>query len=546
MARTITVSPVIPSDGGSYELLARSIQAGQEAKRRREQATRDAIIEQQKANQLIYGDTSKELRKLYSDATNVPIQIRDSKLAEAMQKVKGALGSPNQFEILQETITGLTSELAQYNNYYKGTTEAIDELKAQGYKPQELAAFANRNVFDEFRDQRGNLMSRKLRDVSDIEDPKSFILKEAATNPELYLDEGTLNTKAADELKKIIERDPLVKDDLTYDPTGKKVIKLGYEYKLSPFEREEERKDDLTGLNYKVPVLDTKPTDISKPGSNETYVGLDPVKYNNIKGALGDASQKKVLVGAINLIRKHNEDVLRQAGHPDPKRGALSLSQNNIASNMEKLPGLINPYEESNIEAFSMIYMPDFIKNVKTYDEKNQSKGFDLKRGVDVPKPNVTNINVNNAPVTSEEAKIYHPTTIVEGIKTDRGGFRGAMIKEGDIEGYDVTESFTAYKPVSYGGSKFSYSTVIYNPKDDKFYFRTGKTGALKSQTPDQFASAIIQSAPDIGAKPDPKSFRPLPKEEPSKVVKVISKDDFKKMTITEREAFINSGGTVK
>jgi hypothetical protein len=53
MARTITVSPVIPSDGGSYELLARSIQAGQEANRRREQATREAIIEQQKANQLI-------------------------------------------------------------------------------------------------------------------------------------------------------------------------------------------------------------------------------------------------------------------------------------------------------------------------------------------------------------------------------------------------------------------------------------------------------------------------------------------------------------
>lgn len=546
MARTITVSPVIPSDGGSYELLARSIQASQEAKRRREQATRDAIIEQQKANQLIYGDTSKELRKLYSDATNVPTQIRDSKLAEAMQKVKSALGSPNQFEVTQDSINELATTLNQYNTFYKGAKEAIDALTPEGVKPEVVAAFVNRTVFDEFTDQRGNVMSRKLRDVSDINDPKSFVLKEVATNPEFYYAEELLAPKAAEEFSKITQKDPTVKEDLELDPTGKKVIKLGYQYKLSPFEREEERTDNVTGLKYKVPVLDTKPTEIFRPGSDQVYEGLDIVKYNNIKSSLGPASSKKVLIGAINLIRKHNEDVLREAGHPDPEKGALSLSQNNIASNMQKMPELINPYEESNIDTFSRIYMPDFIKGIKAYDEKGQGKAFEIGKVSKVARPSVTNINVNTAPVTSEEAKIYHPTTIVEGIKTNRGGFRGAMIKEGDVEGYDVTESFTAYKPVSYGGSKFAYSTVIYNPKDDKFYFRIGKTGALKSQTPDQFASAIIQSAPDIGAKPDPKVFRSLPKEEPAKSGKVITRKEWDNMSIPAREAFINSGGTVK
>jgi hypothetical protein len=546
MARTITVSPVIPSDGGSYELLARSIQASQEAKRKREQATYDAIIEQQKANQLLFGDTSKELRKLYNDASSVPTQIRDEKLAQAMQKVKAAIGSPNQFEITQDSITELTTTLNQYNNFYKGTKEAIDALTPEGIKPEVVAAFVNKTVFDEFTDQRGKVMSRKLRDVSDIEDPKSFVLKEVATNPELYYAEELLAPKAAEELLKITQRDPLVKDDLSYDPTGKKVVKLGYQYKLSPFEREEERVDDVTKLKYKVPVLDTKPTDVTKPGSDQVYEGLDIVKYNNLQSSLGPASKKKILIGAINLIRKHNEDVLREAGHPDPEKGALSLSQNNIASNMQKMPELINPYEESNIDTFSRIYMPSFIKGIKAYDEKGQGKGFELNRGVDVPKPSVTNINVNTAPVTSEQSKIYHPTTIIEGIKTDRGGFRGAMIKEGDVEGYDVTESFTAYKPVSYGGSKFSYSTVIYSPKDDKFYFRTGKTGALKNQTPDQFASSIIQAAPDIGAKPDPKVFRSLPEAEPAKSRKVITRKEWDNMPLSERPAFINSGGTVK
>ena len=546
MARTITVSPVIPSDGGSYELLARSIQASQEAKRKREQATYDAIIEQQKANQLLFGDTSKELRRLYNDASSVPIQIRDEKLAQAMQKVKEAIGSPNQFEITQDSITELTTTLNQYNTFYKGTKEAIDALTPEGIKPDVVAAFVNKTVFDEFTDQRGKVMSRKLRDVSEINDPKSFVLKEVATNPELYYDEGMLSTKAAEELSKITQKDATVDEKLELDPTGKKVIKIGFQYKLSPFEREEERIDDVTKLKYKVPVLDIKPTDVSKPGSDQVYEGLDIVKYNNLKGALGPASRKKVMIGAINLIRKHNEDVLREAGHPNPKKAALSLSQNNIASNMQKLPGLINPYEESNIDTFSRIYMPDFIKGVKAYDEKGQGKGFTISRGENRIAPSTTNINVNTAPVISEQSKIYHPATIVEGIKTDRGGFRGAMIKEGDIEGYDVTESFTAYRPVSFGSLKVPYSTVIYSPKDDRFYFRSGKTDALKKQTPDQFTSLIIQSAPDIGAGADPKAFRRLPQAEPAKSGKVITRKEWDNMPLSERPAFINSGGTVK
>jgi microcystin-dependent protein len=387
MARTITVSPVIPSDGGSYELLARSIQAGQEAKRRREQATRDAIIEQQKANQLIFGNTNEELRKFYTNAASVPTEIRDNIIAAGINKLKQSVGSPNFYSDAQNIMNTAFTSFNKYDTYFKGVKDAVTDLEAQGYDPKSLAAFANQNVFDEQKDQQGNVISRNLRDISEITDPKTFILQEATTNPELYINRAKLNASAFKEMDEIMKNDALVANKLTYDPTGKKVSSLGYEYKLSPFEREEDKTDTTTGLKYKVPVLDIKSTSITIPGSKETYTEIDPVRYDNMQNILGPAAKQKVYIGAIDNIKEHNARILKEAGHPNPVEASLAISEKNIGSFMEKAPGLVNPYEQSSVDTFSRIYMPEFLKSVKQYGDTGESKAFKLDAGVKVDTP---------------------------------------------------------------------------------------------------------------------------------------------------------------
>lgn len=392
MARTITVSPVIPSDGGSYELLARSIQAGQEAKRRREQATREAIIEQQKANQLIFGNTNEELRKFYTNAASVPTEIRDNIIAAGIQKLKSSIGSPTFYTDAQDIMNTALTSFNQYNSYFKGATDAVTELEKEGFDSAPLLAFANKNVFDEQVDATGKVIGRQLKDISNIADPKLFIRQEAVTNPELYIDQPKLNTSAFKEMDDIIKNDALVSNKLTYDPTGKKVLSIGYEYKLSPFEREEEKTDKTTGLKYKVPVLDVKQTSIVIPGSTDNYVELDPVKYDRLQGSLGPSAKKKIYIGAIEKIREHNARILKEAGVPNPVQAAIGISSNNISGLMQQFPSLVNPYEDSNVETFSRIYMPEFLKNVKQYGDDNQAKAFKLDTGLKVDTPKAPTI----------------------------------------------------------------------------------------------------------------------------------------------------------
>lgn len=546
MATTITINPVIPSGDGGYEFLAKSIMAGQELKRRQEEAIQKSILEQRSANQKLFGNTQESLRTFYKDAANVPAEVKNTIFNQGIEKLKAAANAPD-FQTQAQEIANQAFQLNNtYASFYKGVADASKALSDEmGMDQATMLSFANKALFQEEKDAQGNIVRRSLRDISNITDPASFLRDEVMAHPELYINRTAMDTGAFKEMSELRKNDADISNDFKFDPTGKKTLSLGYKYKLSPFEVEEEKTDAATGLKYKVPVLKEVESTVTIPGTTNAYRELDPVKYDQFVGQAGPMTKRKLYIGAIDKIRDHNAKALEAAGVKGANDVALTISKNNV-SMFEKVPGFVNPFNPANVESFERIYAKDFLRLTKQYDENGQAKEFTLNRGIDTPRPPQVTVNVGQVSATSEEAKPYHPSTIVEGIKKGIGGFRGQTVKQDGVEGFDVTESFTSYKPVQISGLKLGYNSIIYNPTEDKFYFRTAAGGKYKAQTPDQFQSSIIQSAPDIGFKADPKIFRSLPKEEVTPQGKTISVAEFGKMSIQERKKFIESGGTVK
>ena len=255
MATTITINPVIPSGDGGYELLARSIMAGQEVKRKQESAIQEAIAKQNEVQQKLWGDYNKNIQQFYKDAPTVPAQIKNQILQQAIDDGTNALKSgANIAEVnrmLQERANNALMSYQTYDSFYKGTVATAKELAEQlGMDEGKIINFANKFAYS------GGIPS--------VGDPAAFIKDEVAAHPELYVNVPKLHTAAAKEMEEITKKDAEVSSDLKLDPTGKKTISLGYKYKLSPFETEEEKTDDVTGLKYKVPVLKETPSKIIK------------------------------------------------------------------------------------------------------------------------------------------------------------------------------------------------------------------------------------------------------------------------------------------
>lgn len=510
MATTITINPVIPSGDGGYELLARSIMAGQEVKRKREEAIQKSILEQRTANQKLFGDTQESLRTFYKDANNVPAEVRNTIFNQGVEQLKAAANTPD-FQARAQEIANKAFQLNNtYASFYKGIADASKELsEKEGMDQATMLSFANKSLFEEQKDAQGNIIKRSLRDISNISDPVAFLRDEVMAHPELYVNRAAMDSGAFKEMDELRKKDADVSNDLKFDPTGKKTISLGYKYKLSPFETEEEKTDDVTGLKYKVPVLKEAESTITIPGTTDNYRELDPIKYDQFIGQAGAMTKKKLFIGAIDKMREHNAKALEAAGVKDAKDVALTISKNNV-SMFEKVPGFVNPFNPANVESFERIYAKDFLRLSKQYDDNGQAKEFTLNRGVDVPQPTKVTVNVNQS-ATSEGYKPYHPSTIVQGIIEDKGGFRGAPVKVSGVDAFDVTDAFSSYKPVKLGSLQQAYKRIYYSPEKKRFYYSPSPTGKLTGQSADQFQSTIIQSAPDIGFKADPKIFRQLP-----------------------------------
>ena len=519
MATTITINPVIPSGDGGYQLLTQSIIANQEMKRKQEEAIQKAIIEQRTAQQKLFGDTQENLRTFYKDASSVPAEVRNSVFNQGIQELMKAASQPDFQARAQDIANRAFQSFNTYDSYYKNAAAKAKEL-ASKYAMDEasLLTFANNAVFNEQKDAKGNIISRSLKDISKISDPASFLESEAVLHPDIYSDKFKLEENAKKEMKDLLAADAEVSDSLKLDPTGKNVKSLGYKYKLSAFEDQEEKTDPVTGLKYKAPVIKQVDSDVRMPGSEATYKELAPVNFEKFIGVAGPMTQQKIQIGALEKIREHNagiiekfKDALRLGGIPSADV-SLTVSRNNV--NMFKsIPGFVDPFNPSNVDTFSRIYANDFLRLQKKYNEKGERVDIGLERGnvTDSPNKGVT-VNIGQEGPTEDKFKIYHPTTIIQGIVEDRGGFRGNPVKVSGVEdALDVTDAFSSFKPSEWGGQKSAYKRVYYSPSKQRFYYSTKTTGTLTGQSPDQFTSSIIQAAPDIGAKPDSKSFRSLP-----------------------------------
>jgi hypothetical protein len=160
-------------------------------------------------------------------------------------------------------------------------------------------------------------------------------------------------------------------------------------------------------------------------------------------------------------------------------------------------------------------------------------------------------ISVNNqqASPVSEEFKPWHPFTIIEGIRSDRGGFRGDKTTVEGVEAYDVTSNFSSYKPEKIGSASYPYNRVYYSPSTDQFYTSVSTNGKLSPISGDQLGSRIAQSAPDINFDVKSKIWRTLPAapaaDKKPTSGKTISASEFRNMTLQQRSKFISSGGTV-
>lgn len=463
MARTITVSPVIPSDGGSYELLARSIQAGQEAKRRREEALQDAILTQQKTNQAVFGNVNAELRKFYTDASSVPTDVRNKIFEAGVAKLKSAVGSPDFYNQAQNITNQAFQYSNAYNNFYKAAEEVSKGLAEQySMDPKAILSFANKSVFDEVVNPDGTV-SRSLKDVSGITNPAQYISEQVLAHPELYVDQAKLTSSAFKEMEDLEKNDAVVSNKLTYDPTGKKVLSLGYEYKISPFEREVERKDTTTGLTYKVPALAQVDTTVTVPGEKFNYKELDPVKYEGLDKTVSPKIKQKITIGALEKIREHNARVFKQAGSPDPISAALAVSKENVAS-FKGVPGFINPFEQSNVDQFKRIYAVDFLKLAKQYNENGEQKGIKIDAGLRVDTPKA-------------------PTVISTGQQASQSGLSWMQKMDAAIKSKDASTVDTLLTAL-YGGSgkKVSMAKTSNNsaliqyegPKDTREFISVG------------------------------------------------------------------------
>lgn len=391
MATTITINPVIPSGDGGYELLTQSIMAGQEVKRKREEAIQKAILEQRTANQKLFGDTQESLRTFYKDANNVPAEVRNTIFNQGIEQLKAAANTPD-FQARAQEIANQAFQLNNtYGSFYKGIADASKELsEKEGMDQATMLSFANKALFEEQKDAQGNIVKRSLRDISNITDPVAFLRNEVMAHPELYINRAAMDTGAFKEMDELRKKDADISNELKLDPTGKKTVSLGYKYKLSPFETEEEKTDTVTGLKYKVPVLKEVKSTVTIPGTTNTYRELDPVKYDQFIGQAGPMTKKKLFIGAIDKIREHNAKAFEAAGYSaaNAKEMALTVSKNNVNEWEKKgIPGFVNPFNTAEVQSFERIYAKDFLRLSKQYDESGQAREFALNRGVDVAAP---------------------------------------------------------------------------------------------------------------------------------------------------------------
>ena len=447
------------------------------------------ILERQRMQEEI--KQKRELMDMIDPITlskNLESEVVNARMGELKNGIASFIkNNPNHSsDELRYEIQKQLGELAQWNAKVKTIKANIDDA----FKAMPQDKTVNKSAWRSAAISRAlyNPNTRSLKNIDELDDKYDFVSDVWNNRGDVLINMDEVGA----ELKKRIKDQPLVKMDVTVTkPVGKVKKTVQERIEIPSFATWDSVKNKI--------VLKT-----DKNGD------LDQDVYTDFIGQPGSANDKFVSRKAKDLILSGNagvkpEDVFNPDGSVKNEDAYLKAKKQWAGSYL---------YNNSPI----------------TQIEK------------DVTQP--ININIGDKSATGQEAKPYHPTTIVQGIIENRGGFRGAPVKAAGLDMVDVTDAFSSYKPFKVGSYQQSYKRVLYSPEKNRFYYSPSATGKLIGQSPDQFQSSIIQSAPDIGFKADPEIFRTLPPA--TQPAKTITPDEFRKMNMQQRTDFINSGGVVK
>lgn len=419
---------------------------------------------------------------------NLESEVVNARMSELRNGIASFIkNNPNQSsDELRYEIQRQLGELVQWNAKVKTIKTNIDEsMKAM---PQDKTV--NKSAWRSAAISKAlyNPNTGTLKNLNELDDQYDFVSDVWNNNGDVLVNMDEVGV----ELKKRIKEQPMVKMDVTVTkPVGKVKKTVQERIEIPSFAT-------WDSTNNKI-VLKT-----DKNGN------LDQNVYTDFIGQTGSANDKLVGRKAKDLILSGNAGVKpEEVLNPDG-----SVKDEDLFLNAKKK------------------WLGNYLYNNSPITQIEK----------DITQP--INITIGDKSATGQEAKPYHPTTIVQGIIENRGGFRGAPVKAAGLDLVDVTDAFSSYKPFKVGSYQQSYKRVLYSPEKNRFYYSPSATGKLTGQSPDQFQSSIIQSAPDIGFKADPEIFKTLPPA--SQPAKTITADEFRKMSIQQRTEFINSGGVVK
>jgi hypothetical protein len=452
MAQTANFTPVVLERDNSVQFAGQSIANAIKERSAQQQAVQQAILKQKNANDAIFGDANKTIRDYYDKAKSLSSYERDRIFSENIATLsKIPKDSPEYLKAATQIVNNASTAFNGINQTFADTESVIEELTKSGDKinPEAVRNYAltsmydyntagqdNRNIIEGLssgvlepvggmnREQaikqamfNGQVPVRKLKNPSQLQNFGANLRQEVKLHPELYADRGGVKQDATTAVSKFLQTAKPAGDSLELDPTGTKTLKIGTDYTLSSFDKEETLKDKETGLDYKKPKLNT----IKIPGlfykGGNSVDGLADEPYMTLLNSGGKAVQDDIAISALENIRQHNAEVMNRAAIPNGEQLALTVSKNNVA-NFMSIPGFVNPFDEGELEKFQRAAAADLLKQSGRYEPDGSVAGFKLNRGVNKanPKSGVT-VNIGTSGPGVDKGRIPAYKTLLGSLK---------------------------------------------------------------------------------------------------------------------------------
>lgn len=548
MAQEVNARPVILEQGQGAQYFAESLANIAAQKSAQQKAIRDAELARDKDLYDLLGDSSKKVIEYYDKAsTNGGRDIINAELSATLKNLAtGIKDRKTDPSLAREYSIGVIADASQragrISDFFAGVNKKAEEYAAQGFDPNAIKAYVGKAI------ETGGGLNADT--ISKIGDPSAFIDKFVSSDITLFANRAVTRDKANKDVETLLKEGKDTSTNLEMDPTGKKTFKLGTKGFATVFDEEIEEVDPVTGLKFNRPVL--KKEDISF--INATRKGLPEDSYNLLISKASPITRNEIIIGAAEKIKENNKRALQESGYPADT--ILTITQDNVGKWMDRVPGFINPFNDGEVEKFKRVYALDLIQGSGAYSEDGKSKRFSItNRGVNAiaPPKNITNINMPGQPGTYVEAwdNLNDMFKGARNITSPNG--KTVIGKALNSFPQDYAEIFvTAVNKVSKKPAKDAFTPaepytqedlVLVKDKNGDIIVKAHETGAELSR----FKKGTFDKAYNGGVSQKAKEGATLAAEKENKQpTKTISKDAFKKMSITERQRFRSSGGKVE